>query len=103
MVDVKGLVVTAGFIDLHSQGQTPENYEFKARDGVTTALELEVGVNPVGEWYAAREGHTLINFGAMSGHIPERMAVMHDTGGLLPRSAAAPRTATPEEHQQTLD
>ena len=103
VVDVKGLVVTAGFIDLHSHGQTPENYKFKARDGVTTALELEVGVNPVAEWYAAREGHALINFGATSGHIPARMAVMHDTGGLLPRGAAATRTATSEERQQTLD
>lgn len=103
VVDVKGLVVTAGFIDLHSHGQTPENYKFKARDGVTTALELEVGVNPVAEWYAAREGHALINFGATSGHIPARMAVMHDTGGLLPRGAAATRTATSEERRQTLD
>src|SRR5262252_5761981 len=53
VVDVRGLVVTAGFIDLHSHGQTPENYGFKARDGVTTALEMEVGVNPVAAWYAA--------------------------------------------------
>jgi len=103
VVDVKGLVVTAGFIDLHSHGQTPENYKLKARDGVTTALELEVGVHPVAEWYAAREDHALINFGATSGHIPARMAVMHDTGGLLPRGAAATRTATSEERRQTLD
>ncbi len=103
VVDVKGLVVTAGFIDLHSHGQTPENYKFKARDGVTTALELEVGVNPIAGWYAAREGHALINFGATSGHIPARMAVMHDTGGLLPRDAAANRPATAEERQQTID
>ncbi len=48
VIDAKGLVVTAGFIDLHSHGQTPENYRFKARDGVTTALELEAGVWPVG-------------------------------------------------------
>src|SRR5205085_10059598 len=88
VVDVKGLVVAPGFIDLHSHGQTPENYGFKARDGVTTALELEVGVNPVSAWYAAREGRALINFGATSGHIPARMAVMHDTGQLLPRDAA---------------
>jgi hypothetical protein len=67
-VDVKGLVVTAGFIDLHSHGQDAENYAYKARDGVTTALELEVGVNPVASWYAAREGRALINFGATSGH-----------------------------------
>ena len=69
-----------GFIDLHSHGQTPENYRFKAMDGVTTALELEVGVSPVPAWYAAREGKALINFGASSGHLPARMAVMHDSG-----------------------
>ena len=67
LVDVTGLVVAPGFIDLHSHGQTPENYRFKARDGVTTALELEVGVSPVPEWYRAREGKALINFGATSG------------------------------------
>ena len=49
VIDAKGLVVTAGFIDLHSHGQTPENYGYKARDGVTTALEMEVGVNPVSD------------------------------------------------------
>src|SRR5260370_21895869 len=89
VVDVKGQVITAGFIDLHSHGQTPENYAFKARDGVTTALELEVGVNPVTQWYAAREGRSLINFGATSGHIAARMAVFHDSGGLVRRGAAA--------------
>jgi dihydroorotase len=103
VVDVRGLVVTAGFIDLHSHGQTPENYGFKARDGVTTALELEVGVNPVSVWYAAREGRALINFGATSGHIPARMAVMHDTGQLLPRDAAVNNTATPEQARQILE
>ena len=69
VVDVSGLVVAPGFIDLHSHGQTPENYRFKARDGVTTALEMEVGVSPVPAWYRAREGKALINFGATSGHI----------------------------------
>lgn len=103
VLDVKGLVVTAGFIDLHSHGQTPENYGFKARDGVTTALEMEVGVNPVRSWYAAREGKALVNFGATSGHIPAAMAVMHDSGGLLPRDAAANRAPTPEEHRQILE
>src|SRR5580658_8707888 len=102
-VDAKGLVVTAGFIDLHSHGQDAENYAYKARDGVTTALELEVGVNPVASWYAAREGRALINFGATAGHIPARMAVMHDSGTLLPHDEAAHRAATPAEQRETED
>src|SRR5579862_5878316 len=102
VLDVSGLVVAPGFIDLHSHGQTPENYRFKARDGVTTALEMEVGVSPVPEWYRAREQKSLINFGATSGHIPARMAVMHDTGTLLPRDAAK-RAATPEERDHVFN
>jgi N-acyl-D-aspartate/D-glutamate deacylase len=99
-LDVKGLVVAPGFIDLHSHGQTPENYRFKAMDGVTTALEMEVGVSPVSPWYAAREGKSLINFGASSGHLPARMAVMHDSGTLLPRDKAVERAATLDEQRK---
>jgi N-acyl-D-aspartate/D-glutamate deacylase len=102
VLDASGLVVAPGFIDLHSHGQTPENYRFKARDGVTTALEMEVGVAPVPEWYGARQGRALVNFGATSGHIPARMLVMHDSGKLLPRDAAK-GAATPAEQRQTYD
>ena len=98
-VDARNLVIAPGFIDLHQHSQTPEAYGFKAMDGVTTALELEVGVFPVSEWYAARAGKSIVNFGASSGHIPARMAIMHDTGGLLPRDAAMNRAATAEEQK----
>ena len=102
-VDVKGLVVSPGFIDLHAHGQAPENYRFQARDGVTTALEMEVGVWPVAAWYAAREGKALINYGASSGHIPARMHEMKDTGTLLPRDAAANRVSTAAERKLIRD
>jgi N-acyl-D-aspartate/D-glutamate deacylase len=103
IVDVKGMVVAPGFIDLHSHGQDDENYRYKARDGVTTALELEVGVSPVKDWYAKREGKALINYGATVGHIPARIAVMHDSGTFLPRDAAAHRLATRQEIAATED
>ena len=103
VVDVKGLVVAPGFIDLHVHSHTPEAYRFQARDGVTTALELEIGVWPVARWYAQHEGRSLINFGATSGHVPAAMAVMHDKGTLLPTDAAANRAATPDEFRQIRD
>jgi len=103
VIDAKGLVVAPGFIDLHSHGQDDENYRYKARDGVTTALELEVGVSPVAQWYAAREGKSLINFGATVGHIPARMKVMHDSGTFLPHDEAAHRVATATEQRETED
>ena len=75
-VDVRGLVVAPGFIDLHSHGQDSINYAFLARDGVTTALELEIGTYPVAPWYAKREGRALINFGVSAGHPGARRAML---------------------------
>src|ERR1700674_3588167 len=99
-IGAKGLVVAPGFIDLHQHGQDAENYAVKAADGVTTALELEVGVADVDRWYGEREGKALINYGASAGHIAARMAVMHDPGGLLPSGDAAHRVATTAEMEE---
>jgi N-acyl-D-aspartate/D-glutamate deacylase len=96
-IEARTLVVAPGFIDLHQHGQDAENYALKAADGVTTALELEVGVADVDRWYGEREGQARINFGASAGHIAVRMAVMHDPGELLPRGDAAHRVANAAE------
>jgi N-acyl-D-aspartate/D-glutamate deacylase len=99
-IEARGLVVAPGFIDLHQHGQDAENYALKAADGVTTALELEVGVADVDRWYGEREGKARINFGASAGHIAVRMAVMHDPGELLPRGDAAHKVATTTELEE---
>ena len=96
-INATGLVVSPGFIDLHAHGQTPETYRFQARDGVTTALELEVGTGDIERWYAERKPGRLINYGVSIGHIPVRMAVMHDPGTFLATGAGAHKAASADE------
>ena len=102
-VAARGLVVAPGFIDLHAHGQTPETYRFYALDGVTTALELELGTSDVAAWYREREGAELINYGVSIGHIKVRMAVMHDSGTWMPVSDGAYRPASPAQIREIVD
>ena len=96
-LEASDLVVSAGFIDLHSHGHDRENYEAQALDGVTTTLELEVGTGDIDDWYAQRDGKTLVNYGASIGHIPARIDVMRDRGDFIPLGDAAYRAASESE------
>ena len=77
VIDATGLIVCPGFIDLHAHGQSLPADRMQAFDGVTTALELELGVLPVSRWYdeQAHMGRTL-NYGASVGWIFGRIASM---------------------------
>jgi len=97
LIDAKGLIVAPGFIDLHVHDMNDEHYRAQAMDGVTTALELEIGTADIDQWYAEREGKTLINYGASIGHVPVRMAVMKDPGTFVPSGDAARRPAMEAE------
>lgn len=96
-VDARGLVVAPGFIDIHAHGQTAETYRFQSLDGVTSSFELELGTADVAAWYRAREAGQRINYGVSVGHIKVRMAVLHDSGAIMPTGPAAYRAATTDE------
>ena len=56
VVDASGLVVAPGFIDLHQHSQEMASQRVKALDGVTTALELEIGAPDVAQFLKRSKG-----------------------------------------------
>jgi N-acyl-D-aspartate/D-glutamate deacylase len=73
-----GRVVAPGFIDLHAHGQTNDANRYQAHDGVTTALELEVGAPFTGEFLRERSKGSILNFGATVSHGAARVVVMKE-------------------------
>ena len=61
VLEVSGLVVGPGFVDLHSHVHSIAGQRLQACDGVTTALDLESGLMPLDLAYAkaAEEGRPL--------------------------------------------
>ena len=88
-----GLVVAPGFIDLHQHGQEMESQRVKALDGVTTALELEIGAPDVAQFLKSKEGHSLIHYGTSASHVAARAAVF---GAPLPAEVIGPHAGIPE-------
>jgi cytosine/adenosine deaminase-related metal-dependent hydrolase len=86
-VDVAGLVVTAGFVDLHSHVNDLAGLRLQALDGVTTALELEAGASPVAAAYraAAADGRP-VNYGFAASWAQARMT---EVAGMAPDGGVA--------------
>ena len=59
IINAKGLVVAPGFIDLHVHDMNEEHHRAQAMDGVTTALDLEIGTADAERWYAERAPQAL--------------------------------------------
>jgi cytosine/adenosine deaminase-related metal-dependent hydrolase len=93
VVDVTGLVLAPGFVDMHSHAQTIPSLRMQALDGVTTALELESGAAQVPLVYqeAQNEGRP-INYGYSTSWAMARMRVLdgiRPKGGFMAFSASA--------------
>ena len=93
VVHAAGLVVAPGFIDLHQHGQEPDSQRVKAFDGVTTALEMEIGVSDVAQFLKSKQGRSLINYGTTASHAAARALVF---GAPLNPAGVDPRVGIPE-------
>ena len=100
-VNAAGLVVAPGFIDLHQHGQDISSQRVKAFDGVTTALEMEIGAPNVIQFLKSKEGRSIIHYGATASHVAARSLVFDaplQDETILPKSGpATDQPATPEQ------
>jgi cytosine/adenosine deaminase-related metal-dependent hydrolase len=79
VLDVRGMIVGPGLVDLHSHVHSIAGQRLQALDGVTTALDLEAGMMPLRQAYdeAALAGRPL-NYGFSASWASARGMVLAD-------------------------
>ncbi len=104
VIHAAGLVVAPGFIDLHQHAQDPASGRLKAFDGVTTALEMEIGVPDVKAFLERKAGHSFINYGSTASHAAARSrafgAPFSEPMLIAPAGLSTDSPATPEQIAQ---
>ena len=108
VIDASGLVVSPGFINLHSHSVAQAGYRLELLDGVTTVLELEAGSFPILHFGQQLGDSPLTHIGASVGHAwirmqvvdPDALAELAATGKLDMSGAAFTETATFAQRNQ---
>jgi N-acyl-D-aspartate/D-glutamate deacylase len=100
VLSARGLVVVPGFIDLHQHGQELASQKVKALDGVTTALEMEIGVPDVEKFLREKGGRSIIHYGTTASHLAARAAAF---GVSLPEDEILPNSGPATNQPATAE
>ena len=79
IIDASGLVVSPGFIDIHSHTPTRLGEHLSVLDGITTQLDLEAGSYPPTDYGYQYKAGAQLHYGSSVGHFAIRGLVMDNS------------------------